>query len=160
MFVVKKIALFISMILLGYVGEDIEDARPLFISWFIFLLLIVIEYVETYYLKRFQGATKYNTVFYMSGIIIFGFLTFISLMGSFGLIILSEDLFLKPDSTNVIIKGLFLLTFGNNISIDAFMWTAAICVVIFFVGEFFQKPFTSYEEKHTIKYGKKGEAAS
>lgn len=160
LFVIKRIAIVFSMILLSYVGEGGEDARSFFLSWFIFLFLIVADYTESLQFKKFQKDSKIEIGFYYLATLIFGFLTALSLMGSFGLILLSEELTLVPNSDFVIMDGLFLLTFGNTVSVNVFIWSIAVTVAVFFVVEMFMKPVLSYKEKHKIKYRKKGEIAS
>lgn len=160
MFVIKKIALVFSMIILSYIGEVSGDSRSFFISWFIFLLLIVIEYIEAFQFKKIQGDAKVSLWFYVIGIITFGGLTAVSLMGSFGLIQLSTDYILIPNTDFVIMKGLFYLTFGNNVTMEGFILFISAIVFIFFALEFLAKPVLSYGEKHKLKYSKKGEVAS
>lgn len=151
------------MILLGVIGEDITDYRSFFASWFIFLFLIVLEYVEIYQFKRFEERSKIVIWFYRLAIFIFSILTFIFLLGSFGLITIDSELVLQPDSQNVIMQGLFQLTLGNSIRADYLILFNSLAVLIFFTLECFTNPVESYREKHKlknkIKHKKKGEVA-
>ncbi|MFD2129951.1 hypothetical protein ACFSKI_01595 [Pseudogracilibacillus auburnensis] len=153
MFAFKKGALFISMLVISYIGENGEDYRSFFASWFIFLLLVVIDYIENYNFKKIENE-KFPVFLYSIGIAIFSIYGGISLLGSMGLIYL-DKLFLTANTNFIIVKGLFLLIPGNKISVDWFLLSISAFIVIFFILEFFAKPAQSYREKHKLKYNKK-----
>lgn len=160
MFFFKKVAIIFSMIMISNVGTMPESSTSFFISWFIFLLLILLDYIDLYNMKKIDER-KWEASFYLLGIIITSILTTFSCLASFGLITVNESLILSPNSDYVLIETFNYFLLEYNISVEFFILSCALIIVALIIGEIFMNPLLTYKEKHSIKsqktYNNKGE---
>ncbi|WP_163578802.1 hypothetical protein [Gracilibacillus thailandensis] len=119
-------------------------------SWFMFLILLVIDYVECYNFKKFEQKPK-SKMFYIFGIILFSIFTLISILGMIELIYIEETHNIVPNKDFILVESLFLLLFGYNLTVNIFLVIIATSYVVFSIGELFCKPVLSYKQKHNMK---------
>lgn len=160
----KRLALVFSMVTLANIDGNSDDFRSFFASWFIFFLLLVMEFIENLHFK-FPGENPPESFggkailgYYITSIIIFSLLCGFFLLGSFGYIIIDSNLTFYPDSGNIIINGIFNIL--PVLHVETSILFISFVVLGIGITEFFTKPNTSYKEKFNAKQKKKGEVAS
>lgn len=166
LFMFKRGALLFSMLMLANINGNSDDFRSFFASWFVFFLLLVMEFVENLHFKFPEDnqpksfAGKVILYYYLISIIVFSLLGTFFLLGSFGFIIINSDLTFYPNSGNIIINGIFNFLGEPQVYVETFILLISLLVLGIGITEFFVKPNTSYKEKYNAKQKKKKEAAS